>query len=473
MNETEVFKNLQKEYAKEEILNAIDTIHTFNKNKGGFILEKSMHLTFPFNKEEYSLLLDNLLNNMVLNITERCNYRCTYCGYGESYKYTRYHSNRSMPWSVIRDAIDFYLPRALQYLKRSENGIYIGFYGGEPLLEKENIFKAIEYIRAYHREIFPHVHYNISTNGSLLDKSTIIKLIEYDFTLSISLDGSKDIHDRYRVFKNGRGSFETVMHNLLQVKKINPDYFNTRVRINSVIAPEYKLKEMVDFLKENFPDHNISFNPVSPYDTTFFKNFNMPEEIKKYNNDLGQIREEYINAKLETNTSFLYNLFDYILGFFADRSLFELPNEMYPNGICAPGLKRFVVELDGSFHICEKINPGFTIGDVNKGFEIDKIFHYIDEYIKTTGKCKGCWAVRLCKDCFISAIKGAEFNIDRKKKNCQAKRDKMLEEMKAFVDISDRYPGVLDKIHYTSPDSDVIKFAFHFLDKEKKKHSEK
>lgn len=44
----------------------------------------------------------------------------------------------------------------------------------------------------------------------------------------------------------------------------------------------------------------------------------------------------------------------------------------------------------------------------------------------------------------------------------------MFEEMKAFVDISDRYPGVLDKIHFMSPDSDVIKFAFHFLDKEKK-----
>ena len=464
-NETEIFASLGNLYGKEPVKEALLTVHNFNKEMGGFILEREMILRFPFNKEDYYFIINNFLNHLILNITCDCNYRCSYCSYGNTYSYTRNHSYKTMPWEVIKGAIDFYLPRTTEYLKNTKKDIGIGFYGGESLLEKKNIFRAIEYIRGHYKDLFSKISFNMTSNGSLLDKNTIEKLMEYNFSLTISLDGPKNIHDRYRVFKNGGGTFDVIMNNLNLLKETYPDFFKTNVRFNAVINPPFKLLEIKEFFKINFPEMNLSAAPMNPFDTSFFKNFNMKKETEKFNHEIRMLRKQYIENKISGETAFESSLFDYFLFKLNNRDLYELPMEIYPNGICPPALKRIFVETDGTIHLCERINPEFNIGDIKNGFDMEKIFLYIDEYIKTTGNCNGCWAIRFCKDCFISAIKGDKFNQERKQFNCAIRKEKVMDEMMFYTEIMHQCPGIMNDIYYTSPEENIIQLGYNYLSK--------
>lgn len=465
-NETEILSDFGNLYGEKLVKTALNTINEFNKNNNGFILERQISLRFPFKKNDYKLLLDNFLNQMVLNLTQECNYRCTYCSYGDSYIYTRKHSNRSMPWETIKEAIDFYLPKTVEYLKNVKKKIGIGFYGGEALIEKNNIFKGIDYIQYNYREFFPNITFSLTTNGSLLSREMIQNLVEYNFSLTISLDGPKEIHDRYRVLENGRGTFDIILKNLNWLKETYPNYFKTNVRFNAVMAPEFKIKEMRNFFLYNFPDQNLSVAPINPFDTTFCDNFDMKKTLEEYDRDIHEIREGYINSQKNGKITTDSSLFEFFLYEYYNRELYKLPQEIYPNGICAPAIRRIFVEVDGSINICERINSGFEIGDIKNGFNIDRIFELIKSYIEITENCVGCWAVRLCKECFISAIKGNRFDMDRKNSNCAIRREKTLDEIKFFTKVMEECPGILDNIHYTSPEADMIKIGNDFLQRQ-------
>ena len=108
---------------------------------------------------------------------------------------------------------------------------------------------------------------------------------------------------------------------------------------------------------------------------------------------------------------------------------------MFPAGPCLPGITRLFVDTDGNFHLCEKISWKFSVGNVNDGYNVDSIYHLIDEYFKSANDCRDCWAFRLCGDCFISAIKKDGFSKERKQINCIARRKRLKKLMRDYVNI--------------------------------------
>jgi len=68
--------------------------------------------------------------------------------------------------------------------------------------------------------------FNMTINGTLLNKEKIKFLVQNQFSILISIDGPKEIHDRYRVFKNGKGTFNCLIKNLRSMKSMYPEYYN-------------------------------------------------------------------------------------------------------------------------------------------------------------------------------------------------------------------------------------------------------
>ncbi len=151
----------------------------------------------PYATRDYTWILDSdpqeelaNLNGLILGITGRCNFRCRYCTLSGNYPGLPVYSKISMSWSVLRRTLDFFLPRA-----RPES--WLLFFGGEPMLEWDLIERAVRHVHdsGGHGS---EMGFTVTTNGSLLDERKIDFMIQNHGSLTVSLDGPPDVHDRMR-----------------------------------------------------------------------------------------------------------------------------------------------------------------------------------------------------------------------------------------------------------------------------------
>jgi len=465
LNEKEVIDKLTPFKKRKKILNAVNTIKENNK-KGFFISkrDKKVNLSFSFNKSEYKKLLKNLLNHLILNITDNCNFRCQYCKFANNYYSNKNYKRKSMELSTIKKSIDFFISNAKYIIEKTKRDLVLGFYGGEPLLEFNKIMKSIDYLETKFNYIFDRFRFSMTINGSLFNKTIIKKLIKYNFQLLVSLDGSKNIHDRYRVYKNGKGTFNDILNNLNLIKEIDEDYFNKKVGFSIVLAPEYDMASIINFFRNKLYNYNRVYimSDVEDDGTKFLDKFNMKLENEKIRNQQIPYKKEYIQNKISgKNDVLLTNLFENSISDVHYRMPGEMPLISHPNGICLPGLQKLFIDTNGNFHVCEKIDWAFSIGNIKNGFNLKKIFYLINTYIeKTNDKCENCWAVRLCRDCYLSAIRNDGFSDEEKEKSCKIRKTNLLKGLKDYVHIIEKNQNAFGKEERSEP---IAIEAYRFL----------
>jgi len=143
---------------------------------------------------------------IVLNMD--CNLACKYC----------FEGKRKGKVYLSDETAD----KFVNFIKRSDLSgkeiIKIVFYGGEPLLSLERIVSISKRIGEFTRERGLKYGFTLVTNGTLLTSSVVKRLKPLGLQgVKITLDGPKDIHDLYRPFKSGTGSFETILRNIKEV----------------------------------------------------------------------------------------------------------------------------------------------------------------------------------------------------------------------------------------------------------------
>ena len=131
-----------------------------------------------------------------------CNMACTYCFYSSKLSMFGGKIHRMAP-DVLENLIR-------QAMAQSHGHISFAWQGGEPTLMGLSFFKkVVEYEQRYAKQ---HVVGNgLQTNGILIDRNWARFLGEYNFLVGLSIDGPRHIHDRYRVMKNGKGSWSKVV----------------------------------------------------------------------------------------------------------------------------------------------------------------------------------------------------------------------------------------------------------------------
>jgi sulfatase maturation enzyme AslB (radical SAM superfamily) len=169
---------------------------------------------------------DFLLNRrrlLTLELTQQCNLACEYCVYGKHYDQTRQPSDAPMSLDTAKSAVT-------RFLSHKPETATIGFYGGEPLLEFELMKDVVAFAEPLAAPSGVELRFNMTTNGTLLSEEKIHYLVTHEFNVMISLDGNKQSHDRYRVFKSAgraeqrRGSFDVVIGNMERFVQLYPDY---------------------------------------------------------------------------------------------------------------------------------------------------------------------------------------------------------------------------------------------------------
>ncbi len=168
-----------------------------------------------------------------------CNLDCTYCFYLE--KENLYPgSDFKMSEQVLKEFIK-------QKIEANDTpGVNFAWQGGEPtLLGVEYFEKVVELQKKYSNG--KKIENTFQTNGILLNDKWCEFFNKNNFLIGLSIDGPKDLHDKYRVNKGGKPSFDQVVKGIELLKKHEVE-FNTLTVVHDYNS-RYPL-EVYNFLKE-------------------------------------------------------------------------------------------------------------------------------------------------------------------------------------------------------------------------------
>ena len=440
INKRERSKHLNTKFTPKKAQKALREIHSFRR-KGGFSDARPKGLKYHKPFDQLKRELQTRLQQLILNVTEDCNLRCKYCSYSGHYKYKRKHTPKRMPKDIAYRAINWFLPNT----GKSKN-VTIGFYGGEPFLNFEIIRDAVVYAQQKAKD--KEVGFNATTNATILTDEILDFIVRNNIRLLVSLDGPKDIHDRYRVFRNGRGSFNVIKKNLEKIIAFSKEYYNSNISFNIVLSPPFKLLRVYNFIHKNeklFKNTRISISSVDSQNTTFYNRFKK-KDLK--NNDYKKLEKIYFDNVTQgraRESVFLQKLMEDSLIKIYKRNIGSRISEYpYPNGVCVPGLRRIFVSVDGKFHICEKVTEYVPIGDVYNGLNYDKIQSIMKEYLeKSLEKCCKCWAVRLCSLCYVHTLTD-KLDFKAKERNCHIEKKNIIYGLKLYCRILKQNSRALD-----------------------------
>lgn len=427
-------------YPKEEVECRLAKISGLAEKESLFSTRRPHGLKTALDAAELKKYLDSKASHLILNVTEDCNLRCKYCIYSGTYKYHRTHNNRFMDPSVAKKAIDFFATHSIE----ADNPC-VGFYGGEPLLDFRLIQECAQYIKT---RIKQDIFLSLTSNGVLINEEVAKFFIEYNVSVTISLDGPEEINDRFRVDKTGKGSFKKIIRNLRLIQNLDAQYYASNISFNIVYGPPYQLLKIYEFFSENkdlFYKHDIKISHISYFNTNFFDGF---DKAALACGELYELEERFLKLLgdgYHSDGFFLDSLFEHRLMKIYKRGIYDrLEDTHFPNKICVPGMRRLFVDVNGKFYICEKLTSGLSIGDVDNGFDYNVILELIGEYCKISADdCCNCWAIRLCGACFISASTD-KLDINQKRAFCQYEKRNIERDLVNYCSLLEKNPSALD-----------------------------
>lgn len=201
------------------------------------------------------LFIDNISENdiiksisnteqLAIELIQDCNLQCKYCIYGSLYKNPfKYNKIKSNDVQKIIDRLLCYWEFGVT------KNIRINYYGGEPLLRFEDIQQITEYIKSKNTSV--NFTFGLTTNGTLLDAYKIDYFVKNNFVLAISLDGNEE-SNRYRVYKNGNETYNTIINNMMFIKEKYPRYYSDNIHYISVLHDKNKNLNIKHFFLKLF-----------------------------------------------------------------------------------------------------------------------------------------------------------------------------------------------------------------------------
>ena len=144
-----------------------------------------------------------VIKALCLHIAHTCNLNCSYCFASQG----KYHGDRAlMSFEVGKRALDFLVEHS-----GSRHNLEVDFFGGEPLMNFDVVKQLVAYARNIEKEKGKYFRFTLTTNGVLIDDDVIDFANREMSNVVLSLDGRKEVHDRYRVDYAGNGSWEKIV----------------------------------------------------------------------------------------------------------------------------------------------------------------------------------------------------------------------------------------------------------------------
>lgn len=372
-----------------------------SRDGGNGVVSQKNHESCAFGKA------DGAIKALCLNVAHACNLACSYCFAGQgNYK----GSQALMPVETGRRAIDFLVEHsaARHYLE-------VDFFGGEPLLNWPMVKETVAYARSLESKTGKRFRFTLTTNGILIDDDVI------DFTnremdnVVLSLDGRKATHDRFRVDRQGRGSYDTIVpkfQELVRQRTGGTHY----VRGTFTHANADFLNDVIHLLELGFTQ--ISMEPVvSPSDMPYALTSDDIVFIKQQYEELASLM---IQRRREDRP---FTFFHYMIDLEKGPCIYKRIAG------CGSGTEYLAVTPTGDLYPCHQLvdNPAFLMGTIWDGITntaLQDTYRHLN--LLSRKACRDCWAQLYCSGgCAANAFHttGDLFGVDEN--GCELFRKRM------------------------------------------------
>lgn len=395
----------------------------------GILSERRVEVIEHPYTELSEVLLTRRLQKVTLQLTQNCNFRCAYCHYTSNDGQQRTHSNRTMPIEMAKQAILFLRDHSID-----THEVFVGFYGGEPLLE----FPMIEELVGFAEKELKgkKTHYTLTTNAVLLNDYMIQFFIKHKVDLVISLDGSKEAHDKNRVFAtNGKGTFNAIIEKLKEISEKYPTYFK-KMTINMVMDPSVDFDKMNElfirypFMKKVHVMSTIVDDVGALEKNKYLESFTYKERYQLflvYLNLLNRFPRNLITPIFRNYGGTVKEDMDIV----SERDCF--PKQAVPSGPCVPGEVRLMVTVEGNFILCERVNEisePMIIGNIYDGINMKKVKNLLNLAQTTKEACQNCWAFSLCNLCAKHSDKNGTLSTEERLRYCNKSKNAAISKLR-------------------------------------------
>lgn len=238
-----------------------DVVNILKKN--GALVDDDVNeiemIKYYHNKVKY----DSTQHGYIIYPTLKCNLNCSYC----FEKIDRISITESK-WNILRN---FLIQKALN---TKNNALYLRWSGGEPLLMWNKIRDLNLELRMLCNKNCINLSTSLCTNATLLTKKIAEEIYESNFeTITISIDGPCDIHDKRRFYKSYKGSYFDVINGINNIT----EYQNVILRINIDRLNVSYFEKMLIELNEKIINKNRISIYLKPVISAYNQNCN--EEI--------------------------------------------------------------------------------------------------------------------------------------------------------------------------------------------------
>ena len=314
---------------------------------------------------------------LCLHIAHTCNLNCSYCFASQG----KYHGERAvMSYEVGKRALDFLIENS-----GTRRNLEVDFFGGEPLMNFQVVKDLVAYARSIEKEKGKNFRFTLTTNGVLVDDDVIQWANRECSNVVLSLDGRKEIHDRFRVDYAGNGSWEKIVPKFQKFVQARggKDYYmrGTFTHAN----PDF-LKDIQTMLDLGF--NELSMEPVvcAADDPSALTEDDLPIVMEQY--------EKLADLMLQRDKEGRpFTFYHYMIDLTGGPCIYKRISG------CGSGTEYMAVTPWGDLYPCHQFvgEERFCLGNIWQGVtnrEIQKEFACCNVYAHP--ECRDCWARLYC-----------------------------------------------------------------------------
>ena len=314
---------------------------------------------------------------LCLHVAHTCNLNCAYCFASQG----KYHGERAvMSFEVGKQALDFLIANS-----GTRRNLEVDFFGGEPLMNFQVVKDLVAYARSIEKEHNKNFRFTLTTNGLLIDDDVIDFANREMSNVVLSLDGRKEIHDRYRVDYAGNGSWERIVPRFqkLVAARGGKNYYmrGTFTHAN----PDF-LKDIQQMLDLGFTE--LSMEPVvcAPGDSSALTEEDFPVVCAQYE----QLAELMLRRDREGKP---FTFYHYMLDLSGGPCIYKRISG------CGSGTEYMAVTPWGDLYPCHQFvgDEKFRLGNIWDGVtNTERRAEFAACNVYAHPECRDCWARLYC-----------------------------------------------------------------------------